>query len=495
MRRITGALGGRPRTPPPSSAERRQDFDAEAVKPLNIPATTIIAAVSTPMPPPLPPNPAGKSALSLPPPWAAIALAEATLAALARGAPFPPSSNRSRWGRKVGLGQSGWAQAMARAPPTSPSGYLLWLMSWTWPLLRACRELALAGATAARRSLAGACGPVWQRRVAPPLQRWSSAHLAPRVERAWKQRGEPWMDKLVRRHVLPLMDNQALVGACFPLALSHPPPPPSDSKLPFLHFNFFVLCSLMSTRAAWCRARALLGLVAVAAAELSARELDSAVARAVRNLPASQQQQAADVARALADTDLLASLGSQATLALMAALNGTVANVTAYSDQVLQGSLGLVKALEAFNTAAASKATTGSTGVQGMAASSDGAAAPPFAAYSAYSMGLDEVLAAVKREWSGLSLGSLSLSRGSKGGSSRAGSNNQTHVLEALLALDGSRGSLDQLVAEVDKALPVLAISDSSTLRAVSSSSSSDYPQRKRHYATLRTSSFDIVDL
>jgi len=94
----------------------------------------------------------------------------------------------------------------------SPTGNLIWLTSWTWPLVRACRDLAFSGVIAGWKTMAGVCSPVWQRLVAPPLKRWYSVHCEVYLERFWKQKGEPWMDRLVRHYILPRMDKQSLVG-------------------------------------------------------------------------------------------------------------------------------------------------------------------------------------------------------------------------------------------------------------------------------------------
>ena len=189
----------------------------------------------------------------------------------------------------------------------------------------------------------------------------------------------------------------------------------------------------------------------VAAAELSGREFDSATAR-----------------RALADKDIVASLGSQVAFALSTALNSTVANMTSYSDQFVRSSPDLVKLLEAFNTAN-ENISPGAASV----ASGNWDFGLPSAAYGT-NPGFNDLLATVKREWSDLSSGSSNSSR--RGIRSKVGTgislsnNNQTRVLDALLAFDGSRESLNDLIAEVDKALPALAIGNSSTLKAVSNS-------------------------
>ena len=94
----------------------------------------------------------------------------------------------------------------------SPTGNLLWLSTWTWPLIRACRDLALSGIVAGWNSMVGVCRPVWQQIVAPPLTRWYSARCEPYLEQFWKQKGEPRMDRLVRHYILPRMDKQSLVG-------------------------------------------------------------------------------------------------------------------------------------------------------------------------------------------------------------------------------------------------------------------------------------------
>ena len=190
------------------------------------------------------------------------------------------------------------------------------------------------------------------------------------------------------------------------------------------------------------------GLVLVAAAELSGREFDSATTR-----------------RALADTDIVASLGSQVAFALTAALNSTVANMTSYSDQFVRSSLDLVKLLVAFNTVDKNFSAGTASVVSG-----NWDFGLPSAAYGT-NPGFDDLLATVKREWSDLSSGSNSSSR--RGSRSKDGTrllvtdNNQTRVLDALLAFDGSRESLNELIAEADKALPALGISNSSTLKAV----------------------------
>lgn len=94
----------------------------------------------------------------------------------------------------------------------SPTGNLIWLTSWTWPLVRACRDLAFLGIIAGWKTMAGVFSSVWQELVAPPLKRWYSVHCEVYLKRFWKQKGEPWMDRLVRHYILPRMDKQSLVG-------------------------------------------------------------------------------------------------------------------------------------------------------------------------------------------------------------------------------------------------------------------------------------------
>mmetsp|Transcript_23629 Transcript_23629/g.53296 ORF Transcript_23629/g.53296 Transcript_23629/m.53296 type:complete len:415 (+) Transcript_23629:181-1425(+) len=157
--------------------------------------------------------------------------------------------------------------------------YLVWLRAWTSPIARAFIDLGLLGAKHVWGALKG-----WFRSVVSPMilprlikaQRFAKLRLIRAMERV-----QPRLEVYIRDILLPKMDKEQLVG-----------------------------------------------IIAVSVAELANREVNSVAEKMIKTLPKGQQSEARTVAKALADSALLESLGQGATLSLLSSVNDTVKNIT-----------------------------------------------------------------------------------------------------------------------------------------------------------------------
>jgi len=186
--------------------------------------------------------------------------------------------------------------------PHSFRGELTWISSWTKPLGRAVLQLLTQGC---RKAWSATCGNAF-RAAARTLR----PTLKPKLERAWASfkpkferaldRAEPKLEFYMRRWFLPKLDKEQLVG-----------------------------------------------LIGVAAAELSNREVEGSVRKLIDSLPTeSQRIDARKLAKAFASNpnsmSVLSGVQNSATMQLLATLNETVSDITAFGEEVFGTGLGLV---------------------------------------------------------------------------------------------------------------------------------------------------------